>query len=286
MRIKGTEKFATAIFLLTFGGMVLAKCLPTQDESSYCRYPAGDSWCVENDENPYAYRDNCLREAQTNNTERHSSNSSHSSGTSTAAPMVAPQVPAPTANAQGAGDNGQSSRTKQYGRCNFIFKDANLMREWQATGIALEIKGAEEARNKIYNLLCSRLSSEDKDIYILPGKDGEDQLDSRKDGDNLAFHLKVQSSGCVSDLFYGVINDKFSVQYKDNCRQSECRAVVKNRGTSPTGKPTIDGSCGNGRTFYCEMNTQGDHYTYYACGVGAISTDMYEAANKACGCAN
>lgn len=38
-----------------------AKCLSTEERSSACRYPQGDSWCSENDKNnPYAYSDSCL----------------------------------------------------------------------------------------------------------------------------------------------------------------------------------------------------------------------------------
>ncbi|WP_086014230.1 hypothetical protein [Thiorhodovibrio frisius] len=40
-----------------------AKCLPMPDSGpSNCRYPAGDSWCANNDrQNPYAFSDECLR---------------------------------------------------------------------------------------------------------------------------------------------------------------------------------------------------------------------------------
>jgi hypothetical protein len=80
MSTKFNSRFLAGIFFMTFGGMTHAKCLPTDYESSACRYPAGDSWCEKNDRHLYAYRDACLRDAATSNTESDFSESDHSSG--------------------------------------------------------------------------------------------------------------------------------------------------------------------------------------------------------------
>ncbi|MTW22616.1 hypothetical protein [Allochromatium palmeri] len=45
---------------------VAAKCLNRPDLSPECRYPSGDTWCLEQGSgNPYAYSDTCLKQRQT-----------------------------------------------------------------------------------------------------------------------------------------------------------------------------------------------------------------------------
>lgn len=64
-----TVPYLTFVALILGSSTVTAECLSRPDITPECRYPQGDTWCIEKDSsNPYAYTDTCLKKQNTSKT--------------------------------------------------------------------------------------------------------------------------------------------------------------------------------------------------------------------------
>jgi hypothetical protein len=103
-----------------------------------------------------------------------------------------------------------SALNEKHGDCNFIFDNGDLRRQWNASMIYLRVSGVEEPDNQIFKnicTLCSQLSS--KDIYMLPSTNDPNNPNIQIGTGKGLNHLKIRSSGCVFDYYYGIKGDMF-----------------------------------------------------------------------------
>ncbi|MBV5274960.1 MAG: hypothetical protein JZU52_15385 [Lamprocystis purpurea] len=69
MKNKVIGQLAVALSGVVYYGLVAAECASVDRASSACRYPAGDAWCARHgDGNRYAYKDGCVDENNTADT--------------------------------------------------------------------------------------------------------------------------------------------------------------------------------------------------------------------------
>jgi len=69
MKNKVIGQLAVALSGVVYYGLVVAECASVDRASSACRYPAGDAWCARHgDGNRYAYKDGCVDENNTADT--------------------------------------------------------------------------------------------------------------------------------------------------------------------------------------------------------------------------
>lgn len=108
---------------------------------------------------------------------------------------------------------------EKFNSCEFAFDSEDLHVTWNMSMLGMEINGAVKPKEKIYKNLCDILPSQ-KMIFRATGKKESGLINERSNGSR---HVKIETTKCIFDYYYGIKTDKFvmSNNYNSNCSSSE-----------------------------------------------------------------